>query len=79
MKRNQIINWIAELFNESPEEIASETKREDIMEWDSIGTLNLMAELDQKFGIVLTNEDLDALNSVGDLIDLLGKYGKIDD
>lgn len=77
MNRNEITNWIAELFNESPDELTSETQREDIIEWDSIGTLNLMAELDQKFGIVLTNDDLETLQSVGDLIDLLAKQGKV--
>lgn len=77
MTEEKAIKWIAELFNESPDNIQSDTLRDDIPEWDSIGVLTLMAELDEKFDIVVTNEETAAMTKVGDLIRILHQKGKI--
>ena len=77
MNESDVINWLAGLFNEDPASITSDTPRDAIPEWDSLGVLNLMAEMDEKFGIVLSDEDLESINGVGDVIRILKAQGKV--
>ena len=77
MNESDVIKWLAELFNEDPGAIQSDTPRDAIPEWDSLGVLNLMAEMDEKFDIVMSDEDLEGINGVGDVIRLLREQGKI--
>lgn len=78
MTPEEATKWIAELFNEDPDEISVDTLRDDIPEWDSIGVLNLMAELDADFGINLTDQQINSMYTVSDLVDVLKENGKLD-
>lgn len=77
MTKNEAINWIADLFEESPDSISPNTTREDIIGWDSLGVLNLMAGFDEKFEILLTDDELQQLKSVQDILAILEKNGKL--
>ncbi len=44
----------------------------EIEEWDSISGLGLMAKADEEFNIVLVPDQLEAANTVQDLVNLLG-------
>ena len=46
--------------------------------WDSMGVLTLMAGMDEKFGIVMSDADIKVMKTVGDIVAILGKHGKID-
>jgi acyl carrier protein len=46
-----------------------------IKEWDSIGHMALVAELESAFGIVLEIDDIIAMSSVAKSREILGKYG----
>lgn len=43
------------------------TRREQVSGWDSLGTLNLLLSLEDAFGVTLSDADLLAVRSVGDL------------
>jgi len=77
MSTEEILEWLSELFNEPKGSISLETLREDIPEWDSLGALTLMAEMDEKFGVVLSNSELDSLSAVSDIMEVLRKNDKI--
>lgn len=62
-------------FNEGAGALATDTLRENISGWDSMGSLMLMAELDERFGIVVTPEQLTAMAGVPDIFDLLKSSG----
>jgi acyl carrier protein len=79
MTKNEAINWIADLFEESPDLISEDTRREDIIGWDSLGVLNLMAGFDEKFEILLTDDELQQLKGVQDILSILEKNGKLSD
>jgi acyl carrier protein len=79
MTRSEAINWIADLFEESPDDITPESKKDDIIGWDSLGVLNLMAGFDEKFEILLTDDELQELKSVNDILAILIKNGKLSD
>jgi acyl carrier protein len=69
--REELSKWLCELFEEPLENITPETSREDIPGWDSLGVLVLMANLDEKFGIVLTENEITDLKCVGDIFQLI--------
>ena len=71
--------WVAELFEESPDRITPASTRADIAAWDSLGVLTLMAGLNQQFEIVLSNDEIAAIDSVNDILTLLKNSGKLTD
>ena len=73
------LKWIAELFGEPVEAITQETKREDIPNWDSLGVLTLMADLDEMFEITLSDSQLESIATVGDLLKHLRENGNLSD
>ena len=77
MNQTDALVWIADLFEEPPEKIQPELKREAIPAWDSLGVLTLMAALDEKFAIVLTEEEMQTMQSIRDIMDVLKRNGKI--
>jgi acyl carrier protein len=77
MNMDEAIAWIADLFEEPAENIQPETLKEDIPAWDSLGVLALMASLDEEFGILLTEEEMQELEKVNDIFDILNRNGKM--
>ncbi|HLZ34945.1 MAG TPA: acyl carrier protein [Nitrospira sp.] len=77
MTQQDAVEWIAKLFEVSPEQLTPDTLRDDIPAWDSLGVLTLMASLDSDHGIVLTDEDVQAIKKVGDILDVMRRNGKI--
>ena len=78
MNAEEALAWIAELFEEAVENISPETPRDEIPAWDSLGILTLMARLDEDFEILLEEEEVQELRSIGDILDALKRYEKLD-
>lgn len=72
----EVLAWVADIFETPVEKIRPETKREEIEAWDSLGILTLMARLDEEYSILLTEEEIQQLKSVQDILDLLRKREK---
>lgn len=68
---------IAEVFDTSPDVITPATARRDIAAWDSMGVLLLMAELDERFNLVLTPTQLEQLKKVDDILKILRDHNHI--
>ncbi len=77
MNHQDILAWIAEVFEEPAGRVKSDTERKDIPGWDSLGTLSLIAALDEKFDIHLDEAEIDALASVNDIVELLRRHGAL--
>ena len=75
----EIITWVAEIFEAPAEDIRLETKREEIPAWDSLGILTLMARMDEDFHVLPTEEEIDQMRSVSDIIDVLRKHSVVED
>lgn len=75
MTQRDGVEWIANLFEISPEQLTPDTLRDAISAWDSLGVLTLMASLDSDFGIVLTDDDVLTIKKVGDILDIMRKNG----
>jgi len=75
MTQRDGVEWIANLFEISPEQLTPDTLRDAISAWDSLGVLTLMASLDTDFGIVLTDDDVLTIKKVGDILDIMRRNG----
>ena len=79
MTTQDATKWIARLFQESEDALTPATPRDAVPAWDSLGELTLMADMDEKFGIVLTDNQLRVMAKVDDILDVLRNNGKITD
>jgi len=77
MTQAEALTWFAELFGVSAASISPTTTRAQILTWDSLGVLTLMAALDETFNIVTDDATMRSMQSVGDVLDLLRKHGKL--
>jgi len=61
------------IFRDKNLTITNKTKREKILEWDSLGTVKLIIVIEKKFKIRITpNESID-INNVHSLINIISK------
>lgn len=77
MTTAEALKWVAGLFEEAAENITSDTPRDSIVAWDSLGVLTLMAALDEEFGILLTEQQMRTMQKVDDILEVLRKNGKL--
>ena len=79
MKTEDALTWIAEVFEEPPGQIAADTARKRIPGWDSLGTLTLIAALDERFDIHLSEKDMEGMQQVRDILEILRRNGALED
>ena len=77
MTQLEAVEWIARVFEMSPDQLTPDTHRDHVPAWDSLGVLTLMASLDGDYGIVLTDEDVQAIKTVGDILNVMRRNGKL--
>jgi acyl carrier protein len=77
MTQTEAIAWTAQIFEMAPDQLSPDTHRDNVAAWDSLGVLTLMASLDSDFGIVLTDEDIQSVKTVGDILDVMRRHGKL--
>ena len=71
MDKSEFLTWCGTLFNEPAGKLSYETLRADIEGWDSMGSLLLMADLDEMYDIQLDEGELNTLKTLGDLAKLI--------
>lgn len=67
--------WIANLFEEPVDNIAVNTRRDEIPAWDSLGVLSLIAALDEEFDIRLSEREIQEMKAVEDILQLFKSRG----
>ncbi len=72
---SQALSMIAEAINTPEGEVKPATTLEDLEGWDSMGVLLLMAELDERFSIILEEETIGSFSKVADILKLLKEAG----
>jgi acyl carrier protein len=78
MNLQEALKWLAEVFEDAPDRIKPDTERKDIAGWDSLGTLSLIAALDEKFDIHLSEDQIEGLQNIGDVLEILRGQGALD-
>jgi len=59
------------------ESLSPDTLRDDIPAWDSLGILTLIAGLDEDFDIQLTEDEIQEMRSVKDILELFQRHGHL--
>jgi acyl carrier protein len=70
-------NAFLEAFELSDKSNLRDLKYQSIDEWDSIGHMALIAELESAYGITIKTEDLIEFESYTQGVDILARYGII--
>jgi acyl carrier protein len=63
MLETKLTNTIAELFGIPPDQVGPQTGRDTIADWDSIGHLKLILEVEKVYGIRFPTAELGELTS----------------
>lgn len=77
MNTQEALTWISEIFEEPAGRIEATMSREEIPGWDSLGTLSLLAALDERFDIHLSEQEIEGLQGVKDILDLLRRHDQL--
>lgn len=77
MNAQDALNWIAAVFEEPAGRLSASTARASIAGWDSLGTLSLIAALDEKFDIHIDEQEIEAMASVEDIFTVLRRHGAL--
>ena len=65
----------AKVFLIDEDDINDKLSRKDVEEWDSMGHLMLVSELESAFGVFINDEDVIKIKTVGDIKKVLRKLG----
>lgn len=65
---------IREVFPIQEETIDENWTSDDIPDWDSVGHLNLIMEIEKAFNIKIEVEEMFEIEKLGDIIPILKKY-----
>lgn len=79
MKIQEALTWLSEVFEEPPGRIGTATLREEIPGWDSLGILSLIAALDERFNLQVPEKEIEALQSIGDILAILQRAGALEE
>ena len=72
----KVRDMLAEALNIPADKITPESKVTDDLGADSLDIVELLSRLEDEEGIVIPEEDLDSLATVGDIVDELTKLTK---
>ena len=77
MERNGILKRVEEIFREELEQedlvLTDETTSDDVDGWDSLSHVQLVAAMEEAFGIEFKSREILSWDNVGDLIDSIEK------
>ena len=77
MERSEILKRVEEIFREELAQpnlvLADETTAEDVDGWDSLSHVQLVAVMEDDFGIEFSSREILSWDNVGDLIDSIQK------
>lgn len=75
MDKHEIINELELLFRDifDDEELvlSGETSAEDIEDWDSLSNIRLTVNIEKRFDIKFSFDELQKLGNVGDMVELI--------
>ncbi|SHJ67027.1 acyl carrier protein [Paramaledivibacter caminithermalis] len=50
-----------------------ELTKEEIEEWDSLAQIQIIAEIEEQFGVSIPFEEIETINKLGDFLKYIGK------
>lgn len=75
MNRNEITERLQEIFRDVFDDdsliLFDEMTSDDVEDWDSLSHINLIADIEAKFGISFTTEEIVGTKNVGEFISVI--------
>lgn len=75
MTREGVFKTVNEVFHDVFDDesivVGEETTAEDIEDWDSLEHINLIAAIEQEFGIKFTMGQVVSMKNVGEMVDII--------
>ena len=75
MTREEVFETLNELFRNNFDDdaitLSDETSSEDIEDWDSLTHMQLIVEIEKKYGIKFTTAEIKKAANVGEFIDII--------
>jgi acyl carrier protein len=65
----RVIGMIESIYSLPPGVVSADSGRGEIEQWDSLGHLVLILQLEQEFGVQLSPEDIETMTSVRAIAD----------
>jgi len=66
---------VANVFGLAPDEVHDATSPDDVEDWDSLGHVNLVTEIEEVYGVALSTDDAMEITDVAALKRLLAERG----
>ena len=77
MNQDEAVAWLAELLEGFDQPLKPDTLLDANGAWDSLGVLMLMADLEERFDILVESDEMMALKTVDDVLAILRCHGKL--
>ncbi len=75
MSRNQVFETLNEVFQDVFDDMSIEvdenTTSDDIEDWDSLEHINLLAAVEQEFGVKFNMGQVNTMKNVGEMVDII--------
>lgn len=80
MNINDIITRLTEVFRDVFDDrtivVNEKTTADDIEDWDSLAHINLVAAVENEFGLRFKMREVSSMKNVGDMISIISERGK---
>ena len=73
MDTQKALQWLTDIFSVKNRVVGIDDTRDSLAEWDSLGSLLLLAALEEDHRIVLSADDLEQMTAVRQICELLDK------
>jgi len=75
MNKDRLKEIFAKVFLLDEDEVNDKLSRKDVEEWDSMGHLMLISEIESAFGVFISDEDITKIKTLADIKKVLRKLG----
>jgi acyl carrier protein len=73
MDTEKALRWITEALGVQDRVVTLDDTRNSLAEWDSLGSLLLLSKLEEDHNVLISADDIVAINSVKEICELLEK------
>jgi len=74
---NKLIDCFVQTFAIERGEVASALAYQSIPQWDSVGHMALVAEIENTFNVTLDTDDIIGMSDVAKAVEILRKHGVV--
>lgn len=77
MDTQKAMEWLTGVLSVHGRTLTPDDTRNTVAEWDSMGDLMLLSHLEEDFGIVVSADELAAINSAREILGLLERKNAV--